>query len=636
MALAQIFLPGTDISPAFMPTLHPLFTHHAVVSAKRPRIRGTATPGLTVTVTIAGRTVTATADASGNWLAEFPALPPGGPHTLTARDASGEVSAHDLFLGGVWLGSGQSNMEWSLALTKDSEPDIQAANVPLLRVFTVTKAQQLDGPKHTLTGRWQVCTPQEAPSISAIAYFFGRKMVAETGLPFGMVVSAWGGSCIAPWLPESTLDSRPEYAGFLEDVRQARTETVEESEYKPHEDPGIAAHAADWAGPGFDDSAWAQLLVPGQWQNEGWAFNGAVWFRRTIEIPPEWVGRDLELYLGVVDDFDRTFVNGTLVGAMGPETPCWWATPRHHKVPAALVNVTTLHVAVRVFDIWGNGGITGAVTLSLPDDPKAPRISLRGSWRARAELKLPLRSPGGPALAPTVLWNAMIHPLIGLGLDGFLWYQGESDVGRARLYQRLLSDLIRVWRHAFDAPELPFGIVQLANYMERKTEPGDDPWAELREAQRRVAATVPACGLAVAIDAGEADDIHPRYKRVVGERLALWAMHSVHGRRDLACSGPLYAEHWAEGDGIRVRFVHAAGLRVRGDGLRGFQIAGLDRRWVWAQAEIRGDTVFVRSPQVSRPLAVRYAWQANPETTLENAAGLPASPFRTDDWPEIE
>jgi sialate O-acetylesterase len=610
-----------------MPFLHPLFTHHAVVSAKRPHIRGTATSGLTVTVTLAGHTTTATADASGNWLAEFAPLPPGGPHTLTARDVSGEVSAHDIFLGGVWLGSGQSNMEWSLALTKDSEPDIQAANVPLLRVFTVTKAQQLDGPSHTLTGRWQVCTPQEAPSLSAIAYFFGRKMVAETGLPFGVVISAWGGSCIAPWLPESTLASRPEYVGFLEELRQARTETVEESEYKSHEDPGIAAHAADWAEPDFDDSAWAQLLVPGQWQNEGWAFNGAVWFRRTVEIPPEWVGRDLELYLGVVDDFDRTFVNGTLVGAMGPETPCWWATPRHHKVPAALVKGTTLHVAVRVFDIWGNGGIMGAVTLSLPDDPKAPRISLRGSWRACAELKLPLRSPSGPALAPTVLWNAMIHPLIGLGLDGFLWYQGESDVDRARLYQRLLSDLIRVWRQAFDDPSLPFGIVQLANYQERRAEPCESPWAELREAQRLVALHVPACGLALAIDAGESDDIHPRYKKTVGERLALWALHQSHGHHRLAYSGPLPAEHWREADGIRVRFNHAEGLRVRGDGLRGFELRGADGSWHLASATLHGDTVFIRSAAVPEPVAVRYAWQANPETTLENGAGLPASPF---------
>lgn len=556
-------------------------------------------------------------------------------HALTARDGSATVSARDILLGEVWLGSGQSNMEWSLAFTKDSEADIQAANEPRLRVFTVTKAQQSAGPASTLTGRWQVCTPQEAPSMSAVAYYFGRRMVTETGLPFGLVVSAWGGSCIAPWLPESTLGSRPEYASFLEELRQARIQPTEESEFKPHEDPGIAAQAADWASPDFDDSHWARLNVPGQWQDEGWGFNGAVWYRRTIQIPPDWVGRDMELYLGVVDDFDRTFVNGILIGAMGSETANWWATPRHHKVPAALITSTTLHIAVRVFDIWGNGGILGAVTLSLLDNPDNARIPLTGSWHACAEVKLPLRSPGGPALAPTVLWNAMIHPLIGIGLNGFLWYQGESDVGRARLYQRLLSDLIRAWRQAFDDPALPFGIVQLANHQERRTEPCDDPWAELREAQRLVALHVPDCGLVLAIDAGEAADIHPRYKKTVGERLALWALHQCYGLHRLAYSGPLPAEHWHEQDGIRLRFNHAEGLRVRGDGLRGFELRGADGRWHLAAASLRNDTVFVQSEVVPDPVAVRYAWQANPETTLENGAGLPAAPFRTDIWPRV-
>jgi sialate O-acetylesterase len=611
-----------------MPTLHPLCTDHAVLSAHRPRIQGTTTPGTPVTVLLAGTQVLATADADGRWLAEFPALPSGGPHTLIARDASGETSATDILLGEVWLGSGQSNMEWNLAQTKDTEADIAAAHEPRLRVFTVVKASSLDGPRSELSGRWQVSTPREAGTMSAVAYFFGRKMAAETGLPFGLIVSAWGGSAIAPWLPETTLHTRPEYSPFLHERDQARAHPAPGEDYTQHSDPGIAPHAAQWASPTLDDSAWPLLNVPGQWQDEGWGFNGAVWYRRTVELPPAWIGQDLELYLGIVDDFDQTYANGTLIGAMGIETSNWWATPRAHVVPASVVTGPTLQLAVRAFDIWGGGGILGNVTLRPLHLPDAKPLPLSGRWRAKAELELPRRFPGGPAVAPTGLWNGMIAPLLGTSLSGVLWYQGESDVDRARLYPRLLTDLITTWRSAFAAPELPFGIVQLANFQTRRTTPAEDPWAALREAQRRVALHLPACGLALAIDAGEADDIHPRYKRTVGERLALWALHQVHRHSALPYSGPLPAEVWPEADGLRIRFTHAESLRVRGDALRGFQLRSPDGEWLWAdQATVTRDTVFVRTAAIPAPVAVRYAWQANPETTLENAANLPASPF---------
>jgi sialate O-acetylesterase len=615
-----------------MPTLHPLFTDHAVIASRRPRILGVAAPGSQVTVTLAGATTQAAAGTDGRWQAEFPPLPAGGPHLLVARDSAGEVTARDILLGEVWLGSGQSNMEYTLGQTKDTEDDIAAANEPQLRLFTVERRSEASGPVAELAGRWVVSTPHEIGASSAVAYYFGRRMVAGTGLPFGLIVSAWGGSAISAWLPESCLNKRPEYQTFLAELELARTDTTPPDQVQQHEDPGISAEARDWSEPTLDDSAWQTLQVPGQWQNEGWGFNGAVWYRRSVEIPTDWVGQDLELALGVVDDCDHSFINGTLVGAMGVETPNWWATPRFHKVPAALVTSTTVHVAVRVFDVWGGGGIMGNARLQRFDRPDIAPISLGGRWRAKAELELPLRFPGGALeIAPSTLWNGMIHPLLGTTLSGFIWYQGESDTDRARIYQRLLTDLITLWRAAFDAPELPFGIVQLANFMERRTEPAEDPWANLREAQRRTALHLPACGLALAIDVGEADDIHPRYKKTVGERLALWALRTAYGRTEITYSGPLPAETWPTADGLRIRFTHAEGLRARGDALRGFEIAGADCVWVLAdEATITDDSVFVSSARIPSPVAVCYAWRSNPETTLENAAGLPASPFRTD------
>lgn len=613
---------------------HPLCTDHAVLSANRPRVFGHAAPGEVVTITLADSSVQAVANATGYWVADFPSLPAGGPHTLGARTKAEEIKAKDILLGHVWLGSGQSNMEWTLGQTKETEADVAAAQEPRLRFFTVTKTSVLTGPTATVSGHWQVCNDQTASGMSAVGYYFGRRMVRETGRPFGVIISAWGGSAIAPWIPEDTLRERPEYTRFLNELEQARTTYSDPELARPHVDPGIASHAKNWSDPALDDSAWTELPVPGQWQNAGWDFNGAAWFRRTVTIPADWVGRDLELSLGVVDDYDHTFVNGTLVGRMGVETPNVWATARFHKVPGSVVTGTTVSIAVRVFDMWGGGGIMGKPTLYRPDDPGLAPIALQGSWRAKAELQLPSRSPGGPALAPSVLFNGMVAPLLATPLDGVLWYQGESDTDRARLYPRLLTDLIRSWRRAFQSPELPFGIVQLANFQQRESDPTDHNWAHLREAQRQVALHEPACGLAIAIDAGEADDIHPRYKKTVGERLALWALRAAHGRKGHAYSGPLYVESWPENGGLRLRFSHADGLRVRGDGLRGFQVAGADRtRWVWAdEVSILGDTVFVRSSSIPSPTAVRYAWQANPETTLENAAGLPASPFRTDAW----
>jgi sialate O-acetylesterase len=617
-----------------MPTLHPLFTDHAVIAARCPRILGTAAPEAVVTVTLAGASETVRASRDGQWTASFPPLPPGGPHTLEARDELGKVAAHDVLLGDVWLGSGQSNMEWTLGLTKGAEADIASADEPRLRIFTVGRSSQPLGPTSTLEGRWVVMTPAAAPAVSAVGYFFGRKLLQETGQPVGVVVSAWGGSPIAAWLPEEALRGRPEYGSFVLELEAARAGPIDLEADRPHADPGLAAHAANWMAAEFDDSAWQTIEVPGLWQDQGMPFNGAVWYRSHFDIPPAWIGGDLQLDLGVIDDFDRTWVNGKEVGATGTETANWWTHARSYLVPAASVRGTRLAVAVRVFDQWGGGGLLGPVALRPAGRDAGGHVAVSRPWRARAELQLPPRSPMGQLWASS-LWNGMIHPLQGVGLTGVIWYQGESDVIRAALYPRLLTDLIARLRTAFAAPELPFGIVQLASFMARRAEPAEDPWADLREAQRRVAATVPACGLAVAIDAGEAEDVHPRYKRTVGERLALWALREAHDRRGEAYSGPTLAEHRRQGDGISVRFVHAEGLRVRGDALRGFQIAGSDRRWIWADAEMRGDTVLVRSPRIARPVAVRYAWQANPETTLENAAGLPASPFRTDDWSEV-
>lgn len=613
-----------------MLTLHSLLQDHAVVQAGRPiRISGRSRPGATVEIRLAGAAQQAAADAAGAWACEFPARLAGVSFDLDVICDGEHLACCDLITGEVWICAGQSNMDCPLSMTKGTEADIAQADDPFIRCFTVPQVGTI-APAASVKGHWERVHPGNAGAVSAAAWYFASALRSALDAPVGVVVAAWGGSSILTWIPAEAFTHRRENDIY---ARTAVGECVSDGD-APHPFVPRTAASDGWEHPDFDDRDWDTLLVPGYWQEQRWWISGAVWYRTRVPLPEHWRGRALTLDFGPVDDFDDTYANGVRIGGLGEETSEAFLKPRHYRVPPELTRADSLTLAVRVFDRGWVGGILGAGYLRPEDDP-SEWLALPMAWRVRPELPLPMRTPQG-MITPGEKYNGMIHPLTGYPIRGFLWYQGEADTTRAQRYRRLLPDFIASWRRVWGQPAAPFGVVQIASFTATKPEPVEDDWAELRDAQWLAAQTVPGVGLVSALDLGEADDIHPRHKRPVGERLAAWALADVYRTGELPWSHPYLAEALPMDDRIRLRFARVSGaLRTRDGGpARGFQIAGSDRRWVWANITLTGpDTVEAHHPRGLRPVAVRYAWQCNPDVNVTDARDLPVLPFRTDDWP---
>jgi sialate O-acetylesterase len=563
-----------------------------------------------------------------------PARPaPGGPYIVKITGHQ-TVELHNVLVGDVWLCGGQSNMGLPLQFTKNADDEIKAANDPEIRFFTV-QGKPAYHPVNVIAGEWRVVSPETAGSISAVGYYFARKVQQEIHVPIGLVVDAAGGTPAEAWASEASLRTLHDFDVPLDLLDQYRSEGAPEyGAYVMHwYDEYDIGQKANWAAPGFDDSAWKQVTVPGGFAELGVPDTPAVvWFRKEIVLPDPLPAGNAKLFLGEIERMDTVYINGQFAGASA-----WVENPRAY--PAAGLKPGRNVIAIRVLKINPVGGF-----LSKPEDLRLvlgdkTSIPLAGPWKAmlsvdaRQPHPLPISYENWPII-PSVLYEGMLKPIAPLSITGALWYQGEQNSPRGYQYRRILPVMIADWRSLFGQGDFPFYIVSLPAFTQRSPVPVDgDPWAETRESQAVAAATDPNSCLAVTIDTGDPDSIHAKDKQPVGDRLALCALAKYYGK-NVVYSGPTLASVERLPGSIRLHFTHTdGGLAVKGDKLGEFSIAGDDRKWFWADARIEGDTVVVSSPSVPNPKEVRYAWQSNPAATLSNGAGLPAAPFRTDTWP---
>ncbi len=632
--------------------LSPLFGDGMVLQREtRAPIWGWATPGAAIDVTaewgrqkVSGRAVT---DAAGAWRTELATPAAGGPYSITIAGDGGSVALRDVLIGEVWLCSGQSNMEWPLAQTDGAEEAIAAANLPRLRLFNVPNATATR-PSRTFRAQpsgWRVSSPQSAAGFSAVAQHFARTLLRDSDVPIGLIQADWGGTRIEAWMPAEVLATFPDAAADLEMVqsldpdpaiREERTAALRDSWWS-RLDLLPGAPGADWMKESFDDRDWGTMELPqsfGEKSNpELTSFDGIICLRRSVELGPAMVAGPAFLELGPIDDRDEAFVNGVLVG--GTREDGQWARTRRYAIPAGTLRVGTNVIAIRVLDTAGTGGVNGAATdLAIVSADGTTRAPLAGAWRwIRGAAAASLPSTEGPEIGPnsaTVLYNAMIAPLVPMALEGVIWYQGESNRGNAEAYARLFPAMIRAWRERF-GEGIAFHFVQIAPFR-YGSDRGET--AALREAQA-AALDRPNTGMVVTLDVGNAGDIHPRNKKTVGERLAALVLGDRRGDRSV--HSPRFTEAVSADGEVRVHFdqqdvelkAGPAGLPA---GLGEFTIAGSNRVFVAAEARIEGATVVIRAPEVKEPVAARYAWSASPEATLFTATGLPVAPFRTDGW----
>ena len=634
---AAICFSASAPSAIAKPALHSIFTDHAVLQRDQAiEIWGTAAPSEAVIVTIGDTSVRTSADAEGAWRVPLSPMKAGGPYTLSvSNDAGVTQQLSDIHFGDVFLCSGQSNMEMQVKASMNAETEIRRADYPQIRLYTVARASS-PAPVNELPqgGSWKVANPDNAGDFSATCYYFARDLQPHVGVPIGLISASWGGSAIESWIGANGLAA----VGKNAEVAMLRT-------YATDEKLAQASFGKSWetwwkgsfpqdAGPWAETerAGWAAIPLPmrdwKKWGDSDLAqHNGMLWYRKSFTLTPDQAKSGTILHLGQIDEIDMTWVNGKpLAQSFG------WGTNRDYTLPAGMLKAGPNEIVTNIYSGWDMGGMFGpaeAINLQLKDGSK---IRLGDGWHFRKAPKGAGDPPRAPWLAIgglTTIGNAMIDPLAPYGLRGVLWYQGESNAGNPKSYRALLTTLMADWRAKFQNAQLPFLVVQLPNFGQAVSSPTNSGWSDLREAQRLAVRDDKLSGLAVIIDAGENDDIHPPNKQIVGQRLARLARHQIY-KQAVTANGPNPVSAVRRGGEIVVRFEGIDGQLVTRSALApiAFEICGAGSDTCrFASATVQGDSVAIDAPDNGNVDRIRYCWGDAPLCNLYDGAGLPAGPF---------
>jgi sialate O-acetylesterase len=633
------FFLWTIYHPAIGQVRLPRLVRDSMVLQRDAKVKvwGWASGGEKITVSFNGKKYKVVTGTDGKWLVLLSAQKAGGPYTMTI-DASNHITLKDILIGDVWICAGQSNMVHQMELHKERyAEEIANANYPEIRHFFIPTVTGLQKPHDDLpTGYWKSANPQDVRQFSAVAYFFAKTIYEKYHVPVGLINASVGGTPIEAWTSEEGLKEFPAVISRIEKnkdtayINETNRKAYAENAHRPKEEDKGLTGAKTWYDTSYTPKGWHNINIPGYWEDQGIKdLNGVVWYRREIDVPASMTGIPAKIALGRIVDADFLYVNGVLAGNTTYQYP-----QRRYSLPAGLLKPGKNILVIRVINNYGKGGF-------VPDKPYFltagnQTIDLKGDWQYKVGEVFTPRRNVTEAISlqnqPAALFNAMVAPLTNYTIKGILWYQGESNTGNASEYARLLPALIKDWRNQWGQGDVPFIYAQLPNFMEAVYLPSESQWAVLREAQLK-ALSVPNTGMAVTIDLGEWNDIHPDNKKDVGVRLALASEKVAYGEKAVVSSGPLYQSSKTEEGKIIVTFSNTGSglVSIDDEELNQFAIAGADKKFVWAKAKIEGNTVVVWNDDIPNPLYVRYAWADNPQgANLYNKEGLPASPFRTD------
>lgn len=596
------------------------------------KIWGWAAPNEKLKIVFKKKTYSAKADAQGSWIVELKPCPAGGPYTIDISTAKNKITLREILFGEVWFCSGQSNMVHQLDIHDVTySKEIAAANNPVIRQFWVPNITNVNGPQRDIsTGHWKSAVGEDVRPFSAVAYFFALKLYEKYKVPVGIINSSYGGTPIEAWTSEPGLKDFPAQQALIAENKNEELFKKKTAAAPPAPQPADAGLASPaWYDPTYQPKGWRPINIPGYWEDQGIRdLNGVVWYRKTIELTDKMTKGNSRIHLGRIVDADEVYVNGKKVGSTSYLYP-----QRRYRLPEGTWKTGSNTIVIRVSNYSGKGGF-------VPDKPymlvaENDTIDLKGTWFYKVgSVFLPQPTSGSNFQAqhqPTSLFNAMVAPFTNYSIKGFCWYQGETNTGNPGEYRHLQPALIHDWRKQWKDATLPFIFAQLPGYLDYTYLPSESSWAWLRESQ---AATleVSNTAMAVTIDLGEWNDVHPENKKDVGERLALVALNLVY-KENIISSGPLFDTAIVYNDSIEISFKNTgSGLTTSdGEAPADFAIAGSDKKFVWAKTRIEGNKIIVWSPQVSNPAFVRYAWADNPvNANVINKEGLPASPFRTD------